>query len=180
MNKFLKNLKVAFFQWLSTGLFVLLITSCVSYYPSSYRAENVLAVTKAGDTIKLPISELRRQYNYNTYSDWQFYYGNNSWYYWSDWRLRYPSYSIWYNDWYRPYWYQSRPYYQPKTRNVPRYIPREQPERRTPTKVIQSNRGRNNQSQVRRPQYNRATPSPTTSNRNSTVRRSNNNVRKQN
>jgi hypothetical protein len=103
MIKVFKQLKASFFQWLSTGIFALLFVSCVSYYPTSYRAESVLAVTKAGDTIKLPISELRRQYNYNTYSDWQFYYGNNSWYLWSDWRLRYPSYNIWYNDWYRPY-----------------------------------------------------------------------------
>jgi len=120
MIKIFNQLKASFFQWLSTGIFALLFVSCISYYPASYRAESILAVTKAGDTIQLPISELRRQYNFNTYSDWQFYYGNNSWYYWSDWRLRYPSYSIWYNDWYRPYWYQSRPYVQPQTRYIPR------------------------------------------------------------
>ena len=128
MIKIFKQLKASFFQWLSTGIFALLFVSCVSYYPTSYRAESVLAVTKTGDTIKLPISELRRQYNYNTYSDWQFYYGNNSWYNWNDWRIQYPSYNIWYNNRYTPYRYQARPYIQPKTRVVPR---REVPQTRT-------------------------------------------------
>jgi hypothetical protein len=128
MIKVFKQLKASFFQWLSTGIFALLFVSCVSYYPTSYRAESVLAVTKAGDTIKLPISELRRQYNYNTYSDWQFYYGNNSWYLWSDWRLRYPSYNLWYYDWYRPFGRTLRYNVQPKTRNVPRYdVPQTRP-----------------------------------------------------
>jgi hypothetical protein len=130
MIKVFKQLKASFFQWLSTGIFALLFVSCVSYYPTSYRAESVLAVTKAGDTIKLPISELRRQYNYNTYSDWQFYYGNNSWYLWSDWRLRYPSYNLWYYDWYRPFGRTLRYNVQPKTRNVPRSrVPQTRPQR---------------------------------------------------
>src|SRR6056300_880442 len=86
------------------------LTSCGTYTVARYEVENVLAVTKAGDTIQVPISEFKRQYNYNTFSDWQFYYGNNSWYYWSDWRLRYPTYNTWYNGWYRPYWYQNRYY----------------------------------------------------------------------
>jgi len=86
------------------------LTSCGTYTVARYEVENVLAVTKAGDTIQVPISEFKRQYNYNTFSDWQFYYGNNNWYYWSDWRLRYPTYNTWYNGWYRPYWYQNRYY----------------------------------------------------------------------
>ena len=76
------------------------------------------------------------------------------------------------------YWFYNRgitPYYIP-----PRVIIVEPQVRRQPYRISTPNRGRNNQSQIRRPQYNRATPPPTTSNRNSTVRRSNNNVRKQN
>ena len=127
---FLKQLKASFLQWLSTGFFALLLTSCGSFTYTSYSVESVLAVNKQGDTIQVPLSQLRRQYNYNTYSDWQFYYGNNNWYLWSDWRLRYPSYNLWYNDWYRPYNRTTRYYNQPKTRYIPRSrVPQTSPQR---------------------------------------------------
>ena len=117
------------------GLLLCLITSilfisCGSYQHSSYRVKSVLAVTKAGDTIQVPISQLQKQYNSNTYSDWQFYYGNNLWYNWYDWRLRYPTYSLWYYDWYRPYGRTFRYYNQPKTRYIPRHeVPQTRPQR---------------------------------------------------
>jgi len=161
MKKIFKQLTASFFQWLSTGIFALLFVSCISYYPASYRAESVLAVTKAGDTIKLPISELRRQYNYNTYSDWQFYYGNNLWYNWNDWRLRYPTYGLWYNDWYTPYRFQSRPYIQPKTRVVPRRgVPQTQPQRRPQRSRVATPRGSNSNFTPRPPQRQQQTTTP--------------------
>ena len=75
--KFLKQLRASFFQWLATGFFALLLTSCGTFTYTPYQIESVLAVTKAGDTVQVPISQLQKQYNSNTYSDWQFYYGNN-------------------------------------------------------------------------------------------------------
>ena len=160
--KLLKQLTASFFQWLSTGLFVLLFASCISYYPASYRAESVLAVTKAGDTIKLPISELRRQYNYNTYSDWQFYYGNNNWYLWSDWRLRYPSYNLWYNDWYRPYGRTFRYYNQPKTRYIPRReVPQTRPQTRPQRSRVATPRGSRSEYTPRTPQRIQRNTTPT-------------------
>jgi hypothetical protein len=80
-------------------------------------------------------------------------------------------------QWY-DYWFYNRgifPYYIP-----PRVIVVEPQRRNRPYRVSTPNRGRLNQSSVRRPSYNRGTPPPTPSNRNSAVRRSNNNVRKQN
>lgn len=156
--KFLKNLKTAFFQWLSTGFFVLLLSSCSSYTIARYEVESVLAVTKQGDTIQVPVSELRKQYNYNTYSDWQFYYGNNNWYLWSDWRLRYPTYSMWYNDWYRPYWYRQRRYVQPKTRYIPR---REVPQRQPQRPRVATPRGSKPNYTPRPPQRQQRTTTPT-------------------
>jgi hypothetical protein len=159
MIKFLKYLRSSFFQWLSTGLIILLIYSCGSFQYTPYRVENILAVTSEGDTIQMPISDLKRYYNFNTFADWQFYYGNNNWYYWSDWRLRYPTYNMWYYDWYRPYWYQIRPRVQPKTRNVPRYnVPQNrstQPER---SRVATPRGSRSNYVQPRQPQRS-STPS---------------------
>ena len=129
MIKLLKQLRASFFQWLSTGLFALLFISCISYYPSSYKVESVLAVTSKGDTIQMPLSQLRREYNYDTFNNWQFYYGNN-WWLWNDWRYRYPSYNLWYNNWYNPYSGTFRYYNQPKTRYIPRHeVPQTRPQR---------------------------------------------------
>src|SRR6056300_185487 len=89
------------------------LTSCSTYQVARYEVENILAVTKAGDTIQVPISEFRRQYNYDTYSNWQFYYGN-SWWYWNDWRYRYPNYNLWrYYD-HTPTRFHFRPQTQPQ------------------------------------------------------------------
>lgn len=156
--KFLKQLRASFFQWLATGFFALLLTSCISYYPASYRAESVLAVTKAGDTVQVPISQLQKQYNLNTYSDWQFYYGNNLWYNWYDWRLRYPTYSLWYYDWYRPYGRTIRHYNQPTPRHIPR---REVPQTRPQRPRVNTPRGSRSEYTPRTPQRTQQNTTPT-------------------
>src|SRR5210317_442366 len=89
------------------------ITSCSSYTIARYEVENILAVTKTGDTIQVPLSEFRRQYNYDTYSNWQFYYGN-SWWYWNDWRYCYPNYNLWRYYNYHPTRFYFRPQTQPQ------------------------------------------------------------------
>ena len=130
------------------ALFFISLTSCSSYQVARYEIESVLAVTKAGDTIQVPISELRREYNYNTFSDWQFYYGNNLWYNWYDWRLRYPTWNMWYYDWYRPYGRTIRYYNQP----TPRYIPRREVPQPRPRVQINGRRNETNTNHLRRPQ----------------------------
>ena len=139
--KLLKQLRASFFQWLATGFFALLLTSCVSYYPSSYRVESVLAVTSKGDTIQMPLSQIRRQYDYDTYSNWQFYYENN-WWRWNNWPYRY----------YSPYYNWNRYTYVPRSNYTrPQVKPKTKPRRPTVTTPRGS-----------RPNY---TPPPTNSNR---------------
>src|SRR6056300_93724 len=102
------------------ALFFVSLSSCSTYQVARYEVENVLAVTKSGDTIQVPLSELKRQYNYDTFSDYRFNYGGN-WYLWSDWRFRYPTFNYWYYDWYRPYYrYTRRSMVKPQTRQVAR------------------------------------------------------------
>ena len=148
MKKILVTIRNTFFQWLSTGFFVLLFTSCMSYYPASYRVESVLAVTSKGDTIQMPLSQIQKQYSYNTYSNWQFYYENN-WWRWNNWPYRY--YSPYYYNWNR-YLYTPRPT-NPKPKSY--YRPRGNPPK--PRTRITTPRG--------------YTPPPTNSNWNSTLRR---------
>jgi hypothetical protein len=163
MIKVFKQLKAFFFQWLSTGIFALLFVSCVSYYPTSYRAESVSCSNKSRRYYTSSyLSELRRQYNYNTYSDWQFYYGNNNWYLWSDWRLRYPSYNLWYNDWYRPYGRTFRYYNQPKTRYIPRReVPQTRPQTRPQRPRVATPRGSRSEYTPRTPQRIQRNTTPT-------------------
>lgn len=172
-------------------LFLLItFTSCklTSYHPSSQRdrVEQVLGVTTAGDTIQVPIDyfgdRVTRQYDFNI----EYFFWRNNW-----WLYNNPS--LYNRSWfYRNWWWN--PYSPPviiqNTR--PRYS---QPRRwRTRTNIQQRrnevkpqpNRGRSNQ-QTRQPKYVRprtrtrvTTPPPTHSNRNSTVRRSNNNTRTKN
>ena len=106
----------------------LFIVGCVSYYPSSYRVESVLAVTSKGDTIQMPLSQIRKQYSYDTYSNWQFYYENN-WWRWNNWPYRYYSpYYNWNRYTYVPRSNYTRPQTQPKVRPRPRVNqPRPQP-----------------------------------------------------
>ena len=143
-------------------IFFILFISCGSFTHTSYQIESVLAVNKQGDTIQVPLSQLRRQYNYNTYSDWQFYYGNNNWYLWSDWRLRYPSYNLWYNDWYRPYNRTFRYYNQPKTRYIPRReVPQTRPQTRPQRSRVATPRGSRSEYTPRTPQRIQRNTTPT-------------------
>ena len=136
-RKLLKQLRASFFQWLSTGLFVLLLTSCGSFTHTSYRVESVLAVTSKGDTIQMPLSQIRRQYDYNTYSNWQFYYGNN-WWFWNTWPYRYST----------PYYNWNRFTYVPRR---PATRPQTQPQRRPQRARVATPRGS-------RPNYTPRTP----------------------
>jgi len=132
--KILKQLKASFFQWLSTGLFVLLLTSCGSFTHTSYRVESVLAITEKGDTIAVPLREFERQ-KYDTYTRFNY---NNNWY-WNNWRydfnwrwqqpfFAYPNQFWWgnnlrYTNPSRGYRAPSRPQVKPKNR------PRTRPQR---------------------------------------------------
>lgn len=146
-------------------LLALLLTSCGSYKIQQRGPEitHVLAITKEGDTLKVPIQELQRDLTPDYYNGYRFYW-NNSWWL--------------YNDWYWNYWYQNPRWFYPRyeitiPRNrvrvqTPRYTPRpNRVESATPrgsrTPQAQPNRGRSNQ-QPRQPQYNRPTRTQTTPN----------------
>lgn len=107
-------------------ILLLLIASCGSFTLTSYHdpVKNVLAVTKSGDTVQVPLRELESQ-KYDIYTRYYLY---------NDWRL---------NSWNYPYRYYNFSYgvpYRYKT-----YIP---PKKYTPkpkTKVYSSTpRGRTN------------------------------------
>ena len=151
MIKFLKQLRASFFQWLSTGLFILLITSCGSYTISSYHPniKSLLAITEKGDTVSVSIREFERQ-KYGTYTRFNY---NNNWY-WNDWRYNSPyfwSYPYRWNNnlyWNNNYIYtprvSPRPKVQPRTR--PRYTsPRNRPKLREQNERIRINTPRRNQ-----------------------------------
>lgn len=115
-------------------LFVfLLVTSCGIYNVTTPepRITHVLAITSEGDTINMPLEQLRKNETYNSYDDWRFYY-NYNWYLGAGW---------YYNNstWYHP---QLMRYDIPVRIKTPVY--------RTPKKVqVQKipptqNRGRNN------------------------------------
>lgn len=145
-------------------LTTLLLTSCGSYRIQQRGPEitHVLALTKEGDTLKVPIQDLQRDLTPDYYSGYRFYW-NNSW--WM------------YNDWYWNYWYQNPRWFYPRYQiRIPRNRVRVQTPRYTPQRnqsVIrgnrssnlraQPNRGRSNQ-QKRTPQYNRPTRTQSTPN----------------
>lgn len=156
-----------------------LLTSCGSYKVQQRGPEitHILAITKEGDTLKVPVEDLQRKLTPDYYDGYRFYW-NNSW--WM------------YNDWYWNYWYQNPRWFYPRYQiripqnrvrvQTPRYTPNRVvvPQRRGTTPQIQPNRGRSNtqqRTQVRQPNYNRSTPPPTNSNRNSVVRRTTNGER---
>jgi len=160
MKKLFKYLTSSFFQWLSTGIFALLFVSCMSYYPASYQVESVLAVTKAGDTIQVPLSEIKNNYKYNYYNNWQFYNGA-SWLYWNDLYIRYP----WYSAFNREFFYPQYRYYLRNSNLRPQRTPIYRPRPNTPNRVesatprgsnsnsprVQPNRVRNNAPAINRP-----------------------------
>ena len=156
---------------------VLLLSSCGVYQiQTTKRPEitHVLAITSVGDTIQVPINDIRRQIDVNpgTYSNWRFYW-DNSWYYGSGWYSMYDPY--WYNRYniyrYNPYRVNPRIRVPQRVEIPQRYKPvpnrPNRVESATPrgsnTPQIQPNRGRSNQ-QPRTPQYNRPTRTQTTPN----------------
>ena len=127
-------------------IFIILFSSCVSYYPASYRVESVLAVTSKGDTIQMPLSQIRKQYDYNTYSNWQFYYGNN-WWLWNNWPYRYST----------PYYNWNRFSYVPRR---PATRPQIQPQRRPQRSRVTTPRGSRPNYTPRPPQRQQRTTTP--------------------
>jgi hypothetical protein len=124
-------------------LFGMSLTSCKTQRNSqSNNVTHVLSINEKGDTVQVPIRELRREfrneYQPNQYNDWQFYWGNN-WYWGNVW---YPYYFIPYQYGYRYYywdnWYWRR---NPVIINQPGRVqpsrqvapPRTNPRRATPT-----------------------------------------------
>ena len=127
-------------------IFIILFSSCVSYYPASYRVESVLAVTSKGDTIQMPLSQIKKQYDYNTYSNWQFYYGNN-WWLWNNWPYRYST----------PYYNWNRFSYVPRR---PATRPQIQPQRRPQRSRVTTPRGSRPNYTPRPPQRQQRTTTP--------------------
>jgi len=175
-----------------TLIICFLLSSCGVYnIQTRYRQpeiKSVLAITSQGDTIQVPINDIRRQMDVNpgTYSNWRFYW-NNSWYWGSGWYGLYDPY------WYSRYGiYRYNPYRVNPRIRIPQKV--EVPRRyRTPNRVqsatprssntprVQPNRGRSNQP-TRTPQYNtprtRTTPNviqrPSRTRSNSSVKQGNN------
>ncbi len=88
-------------------LFAFFSISCGSYTMTSYYddIENVLAITKSGDTIQVPIREFDRRKNYDYYTRFQW---NENWY-WNNWfNTRYHWDGYYYNrpryNWYGSVW----------------------------------------------------------------------------
>lgn len=146
--KFLKQLRNAFFQFLSTGLCLILFISCGSYTYESYRPKikSVLAVTEAGDTISVPYKNFVKE-RYEHYPRYQW---NNNWYWnnwmydrwrWNQWGL-YPN-TIWDNNIYytNPSPRTNRPLVKPKPR--PNTPPRTRPRVDQPRTRISTPRGSN-------------------------------------
>ena len=159
-------------------LALITLNSCGVYnIQTRYRQpeiKSVLAITSQGDTIQVPINDIRRQLDVNpgTYSNWRFYW-DNSWYWGSGWYNLYDPY--WYNRYniyrYNPYRVNPRIRVPQKVEVPQRYIPRPNTPNRvesaTPrgsnTPRVEPNRGRSNQP-TRTPQYNRPTRTQTTPN----------------
>lgn len=82
IKKILNKIRDVFFQFLSTGLCLVLFISCGSYTHESYRPKikSVLAVTEAGDTISVPYKDFIRD-RYDSYPRFNY---NNNWY-WNNW-----------------------------------------------------------------------------------------------
>ena len=149
-------------------LALITLTSCGSYRIQQRGPEitHVLAITKEGDTLKVPVEDLQRKLTPDYYDGYRFYW-NNSWWMYNDWYWNY-----WYQNprWFYPRYEIRVPNYRPKV-STPRYIPRPNTPRRvesaTPrgsnTPNVQPNRGRSNQ-QPRQPQYNTPTRTQTTPN----------------
>jgi len=110
--------------------------SCGTYTMNSYhdQIENVLAITKSGDTIQVPIKEFDRRKSYDYYTRFQW---NDHWY-WNNW---FNTRNYWNRYYYNSPIYVNRNYYTPSYR-IPNK-PLSQPTR--PTRVrVNTPRGSNN------------------------------------
>ena len=146
-------------------LLLLLITSCGTYQHSSSQIESLLAVTRKGDTISVPYSQIVQQQRYerNYRFNWNYGFNNNIW---------------WNNGWNWGNQFWGIPYTNrgiTRVKPIRRYQPR-QPERprvkprtpRVPTRPKQQTR-----SYVRTPRgssYVRPTRTPNTRNNANTNR----------
>ena len=121
-------------------LVCLILQSCGSYTYESYRPtiKSLLAITEAGDTVPVSMSEFERQ-KYDTYTRFNY---NGSWH-WNNWRysnnlrgFEYPN-GFWNNYGFNSYNWNNyrpviRPKVQPKNRPRPRVIPNNPPRRVNP------------------------------------------------
>ena len=101
-----ENYIVKAFLVFMTIIFMLLFYSCSPYYYKSKGPEitHVLALTKEGDTLKIPIKEIMPNVTYNVVGyDW---YNTPSGYY-----------NRWNNPYYHPYIYKSKPVYNKNNNN---------------------------------------------------------------
>lgn len=151
-------------------IWVILLSSCGSFQYVPSRVESVLAVTNSGDTIQVPLSQIRDNYSFRNFNNWQFYYGSD-WYFWNEIYLRYPRFSGFYS------WYHSnrfnnyRSYIRPKVNQRRRLPQTTQPQR--PRYRIATPRGsRPNYVQPQRSQRSSSSPTRTQSTPN-VVRRNN-------
>jgi hypothetical protein len=81
---------------------IVLVSSCTSYTRlQGNRVTHVLAITQTGDTVQVPMNQLRREFEPTYYNNWQFYWGNN-WYWGNVWYPYYfsPYRHGYWNDWY--------------------------------------------------------------------------------
>ena len=117
-------------------LFAFFSISCGTYTMSSYydEIENVLAITKSGDTIQVPIREFDRRKNYDYYTRFQW---NENWY-WNNWfNTRYHWNGYYYN----------RPLFINRNYSTPNYSisNRPLPQSTGPTRIrVNTPRGSNN------------------------------------
>ena len=113
----------------------MLLTSCNTQRNlKSNNVTHVLSINEKGDTIQVPMSELRREfrneYQPNQYNNWQFYWGSN--WYWGN---------VWYPYYFIPHQYSYRYHYWDNWywRRNPVII--NQPRQSTPLRPIQPPRG---------------------------------------
>lgn len=131
-----------------TIIAMLLLCSCSPrMYNFPKDVTHVLAVNSQGDTVKVPIENIRQQIRSPYYNNWQFNY-NDNWIPYSQWYS--PFYTTPFFNW--RYYNNPRPIIVPKPQ--PRYIPRHFDNRpNPPIRQEIPNRGRSNvQPPMRQPQ----------------------------
>jgi|TARA_R100001460_G_C3493676_1_gene169617 hypothetical protein len=133
-------------------ILALLSISCGTYHASSYynEIENILAITKSGDTIQVPIKQFDR-YKYDNYVRFQW---NDNWY----WNNYYLNQYYWSNTYY-PRYNRFRPiYYGGNNNSTPRYNPPTKYPTQTPRVRVNVPRGSNAGPRPNTPSRVRTTP----------------------